>query len=259
MEDEACALYVKTVSGGIIRALFETLKELLHDVTLVFDDQGMRLTCMDGSRTALIFLKLDAGSFERYRCTTSINCGVNLNSVFKLLRVASPQDTIVFYKEDAFSNELGITILNVERNAKTDFKLKLLDVDLEHLAVPPVTFDHVITLPSAHLQRLCRDMSILSDTMVIRTDGKHLIMECDGDIASQKTVIDIAAACDAGGAGGNGQKVEGNFSLKFLSLFCRSSPLSQNVELFFKANYPLVLEFAVSSLGKLRFALAPKV
>lgn len=260
MEDTAGkTLFVKSIQGGAIRTLFEVLKEIVHDVSLCFDDTGVRLLTMDGARCALIYLKLRAESFEAYHCAPAkFQAGLNMNSMYKLVRTMGSHDTITMYMDDDNAHELGIKIQNSDKNSVTDFKLKLLDVDSEDICIPDVEFDSVITMPSAYFQRICRDMLNISYTISIRSEGTMLHLGCKGDFARQETVIGEA---DAGMtvSARTSKKIEGRFSLKYMSLFCKASSLCNTIELFLKESYPLILKYNVASLGEIRFCLAPKV
>jgi proliferating cell nuclear antigen len=252
-------LYIKSIQGGAIRTLFEVMKEVIHDVVLCFDKTGMKLVTMDGSRCALIHLRLEASKFEMYHCPGKFQAGINMNSVFKLVRTTGTHDTITFYATQEVSNELGIRISNSDKNSVTDFALKLLDVDSEDIRLPDVEFDSIITLPSAYFQRLCRDMINIGTTMDISSapDGT-LKMSCEGDFARQETIIgeatDGMVVCARTGA-----EIKGRFALKFLVLFCRASSLCSTVELYLKQSFPLIMKFNVASLGEVRFVLAPRV
>jgi proliferating cell nuclear antigen len=251
-------LFLKSIQGGTIRTLFEVLKEIVHDVSLRFDSTGVRLLTMDGARCALVYLKLRAESFEEYHCTSSFDVGINMASMFKLVRTTGSHDTVTMYMDASSTNELGITIQNAEKNSITDFKMKLLDVDSEEIKIPDVDFDSVITMPSAYFQRICRDMLNISDTMTISSQGTQLVLGCNGDFARQETVIGEADAGMSVSAKSN-KKIEGRFSLKYLSLFCKAANLCNTIELFLKESYPLILKYNVASLGEIRFCLAPKV
>lgn len=251
-------LYLKTIQGGAVRTLFEVLKEIVHDVCLRFDSTGVKLLTMDGARCALVYLRLRAESFEEYRCDGQFEVGVNMSSMFKLLRITGSHDTIAMYMDEDTRNELGIKIFNSDKNSVTDFKLKLLDVDSEEITIPDVEFDSIITMPSTYFQRLCRDMLNIADTMVIRSQGAQLCLECNGDFARQCTVIGEADAGMSVNAK-TARKIEGRFSLKYLSLFCKAANLCNTIELFLRESYPLILKYNVASLGEIRFCLAPKV
>ena len=252
------ALFLKTIQGNAIRTLFEVLKEIVHDVSMRIDTTGVKLLTLDGARCALVYMRLRADAFEEYVCNGTFDLGVNMSSMFKLVKTSGSHDTITMYMDTTTDNELGITIQNAEKNSVTDFKLKLLDVDDEIITLPDVEFDNVITMPSAFFQRLCRDMLNIGDTMVIKSTGNQLVLACNGDFARQETVIGEA---DAGMvmSSKSDKTIEGRFSLKYLSLFCKAANLSNTIELYLKEAYPLILKYNVASLGELRFCVAPKV
>lgn len=252
------AFLLKSIQGNAIRTLFEVLKEIVHDVSLRIDPTGVKLLTLDGARCALVYMRLRADAFEEFRCEGSHALGINMSSMFKLVKTSGTHDTITMYMDSNATDELGIKIQNAEKNSLTDFKLKLLDVDDEIITLPDVEFDNVITMPSTFFQRLCRDMLNISETMFIRSEGNRLVMGCNGDFARQETVIGEA---DAGMnmSARSDKVIEGRFSLKYLSLFAKASNLSNTIELFLKDAYPLILKYNVASLGELRFCVAPKI
>ena len=251
-------MYLKSVQGSAIRSLFETMKEIVHDVSLEFDNTGIKIQTLDGARCAYIYLKLNGDSFEEYHCPGKWQVGVNMASMFKLLRMAGSHDTVIMYATHEASNELGIQIQNAEKNSNTVFSLKLLDVDSEEISIPDVEYDAIITLPSAYFQRICRDMLNLSNSMTIRSEGGVLTLSCSGDFASQSTQIGEAHEGMAI-SGNSGKVVQGVFSLKYLVLFCRASNMCNTIELYLRESFPLIMRFNVASLGEIRFCLAPNV
>lgn len=250
---------MSSIQGGAFRTLFETLKEIVFDTNLVFDEQGIRLICMDGARCALIYLILRAESMEEYHCPQKVRIGLNMAAMYKLVRICGSHDTITMYNLASSINELGIRICNSEKNSVTDFRLKLLDVDGQEITLPDAQFDTVMTLPSVFFQRIARDMSNLADAMTIKTQGKQLILSCEGDFASQHTAIGESTGDGLSATATCEDVIEATYSLKYLTLFCRASSLCSIVELYIKKDYPLCLSFNVAGLGELRFVLAPKV
>lgn len=255
------SLYIKTVQGGALRGLFETLCHIIHDTNMTWepgDDGGLKIMTMDSARCALIYLKLNAADFDEFHCPTKLSTGINMSSIWKLLKTASSHDCISMYVETARGDELGISIHNSEKNALTEYKLKLLDCDAETITVPDVTFDRVLTLPSSYFQRLCREMTHIGDYMTIYLEGPMLKLACDGSFASQSTIIGESDGCMAV-VESTGESVEGVFSLRYLSLFTRASGLCNTVQMFLKKEYPLVLSYNVASLGSLKFCLASRI
>jgi proliferating cell nuclear antigen len=218
----------------------------------------MKLITMDGARVALIHLRLDADNFQEYSCPGLLQCGINMSNMYKLLRTVSTHDTIILTVPKANTNEMHIQTFNSDKNTKTTFTLKLLDVNSENISIPAVQFDTVLTLPSTYLQRLCRDMYNLSDIMTVLSRDNQLLLRCTGDFASQETIISECEECMSLQMQSN-VHIENNFSLKYLTLFCRASSLSSTVEIYLKENYPLILQYSVAGLGCIRFCLAPKM
>lgn len=257
------SFYITTAQGGVIRGLFEVLKDILHDVSIVVDAGGIRVLTTDGIKMMLMWLRLDADKFERYETSAGPHrLGVNIASLFKLLRIATARDTVSLYMEKSRADVLGIRISNAEKKTSTSFSMKLLDVNFADISVPPVSFDATVSMPSAYFQRLCRDMGNIGQYLDITVagDGSRLVLACEGDFASQTTEVSPAVdnkhcvaierhTADAGDIGGH-------YSLKYIGLFNKASSLSPTIELYFKRNYPLIMCFAISSLGDLRFALA---
>lgn len=254
-------LYVKTVQSNAIKTLFEVLKEILHDVNIFFDQSGVRIMTVDGSHVALIHLFLDSSNFEEYHCSQPMHLGVNMTNIFKLLKTATNQDTVVFFMKDNTEFELGIQIENSEKKTKTVFMLKLLDVDVETLKLPQIEFDSIITMPSMYFQRLCKDMSNISDTLIITSKKNQIILSCKGDFASQQTIIEDNVNMAEGMTfdQNSNEVVTGHYLLKYLVLFNKASSLCNTMELYMKNNFPLILKYKVANLGELRLCLAPKI
>ena len=98
----------KTVQTNAIRILFESLKNILSDVNFKADNTGLKLTTIDGTNSAIVNLFLQKEKFEEYICSRVTNIGVNLLSVFKILKGIKHSDTIsftIYENEDGHSDQ----------------------------------------------------------------------------------------------------------------------------------------------------------
>jgi proliferating cell nuclear antigen len=50
----------------------------------------------------------------------------------------------------------------------SEFDLKLMDIDGEHLGIPETDYDVAVNMPSAEFQRICRDLSVLGESGLSR-------------------------------------------------------------------------------------------
>jgi proliferating cell nuclear antigen len=250
---------LKTVQATAWRGLWECLKEILTDVTVTINAGGVHLTAIDGSRVSLVHMRLDAYNFETFHCEEMIGLGVNCLSVYKLLKSVVATDCVTWYVDSDHRDVLKMVIENGDKNCRTTYDLRLLALDEDELKIPDFTSNVcIVNMPSSELQRIVRDMSALSPHMSIRMTGDKLLhMSCTGDVASQTTTIGE----NQGGMTVSGERqrlFEGVYSLKYLLLFVKSTALSTNCELMLREEFPLILRYAVASLGTLCFFLAPR-
>ena len=94
MDTENFIFNIKTVQTSAIRILIESLKEILTDANIEFDESGMKISTMDASHTVLVHLKLESDKFESYKCTKKIIIGVNMLNFFKLIKTIGNSDTL---------------------------------------------------------------------------------------------------------------------------------------------------------------------
>jgi proliferating cell nuclear antigen len=262
MSSENSSLYkleVKTVQTNAFKTLCEALKEILTDTNIIFSEDGIKIIAMDPSHTVLVHLKLDKNSFEEYHCNEKVIVGISMLNFFKLIKTMTNNDTLTLFIEKSDENKLGIRIENGEKNSITTYKLNLMDLNEDNITIPPAAFESIITLPSTDFQKICRDMSNLSDTIEIKSVGQQLVFGCNGNFASQETVIgQTSAGLSFVKTTDSTDIIQGYYNLKHLVLFTKCTNLCNQIEIYMKNNFPIVIRFAVGSLGSLKLALAPQ-
>lgn len=249
-------LELRTVQSASIKILTEALREILSDVCIEFDESGMKIVTMDSAHVVLIHLRLDACKFEYYQCESKVVIGVNMLNLYKLIRTINSNDTLTLFIDANDMNHLGIKIENGDKNTKTTYKLNLLDLDNQKISIDPAEFNTVITLPSVDFQKIIRDMNNIAESVEIKNIGSQLIMSCKGDFCSQETIL----ADNENGNSITSKKneiVQGVFSLKYLVLFTKCTNLCTAVELYLKNDYPIIVQYSISSLGTIKLCLAP--
>ena len=144
--------------------------------------------------------------------------------------------------------------------ALTTFKLNLLDISDDEISIPPATFETEITLPSPDFQKIIRDMTNIGENIEIKSVGSTLMLNCEGDFASQETIL-----CETqnGLSFSKSSKIEspiqGIFSLKYLLLFTKCTNLCNLIHMYIKNDYPLVIRYDVANLGHIKLCLSPNV
>lgn len=243
-------MFLRTVQASAFRSIFEVLKDVLHDVNIVFSPEGMRILTLDTAKVTLIDLFLKADNFEEYECEDSNNvvAGVNMVNMFKLLKIIGSND-ILTMRVDGL-DKISITVENADKKSTTRFTLNILDINEEFFENPTPPDDTTETImPSADFQRICRDMGNIAKKVAITRHDDKLSIACHGDFASQETSISFPETVE--------NKMTGTYSLKYLNLFTKATGLSSNVVIrqTASANF-LVLNYSVANLGYMDFYLA---
>ncbi len=265
-------LNIETSQAGAVRILVEALKEILTDVNIkctkketIENDEGeeeviggIGILAVNDANSLLIHLMLDAENFEEYECSLdSYTIGLNMSNFFKYIRSISNLDTLTLTVEDNDPNRLGIKIVNKEKSLTTNNKLNLMDLENDDYIIPPTTFTSVITMSSSDFHKICRDMNTVADRVEITNVGKKLIFRCKSESGVQEITLGEAKnhlnieRDDEN----NDDIVQGLYDLKNLILFTKFTNLCNNIEIYMKNDYPLVIKYQVASLGNIHLCI----
>ena len=244
-------MFLKTIQASAFKNIFEVLKDILNDVNVSFSKKGIHMLTLDNARTAMVELFLDANQFEEYSCENEIIVGINTTNVFRVLKSVTTNDVLVMKIEE--NHVLNISIENSSKKSKSHFNLRLLDINDEMFEAPNLVVMSITTFQTVDFQRLCRDISHIGSELTIERSFKKVGFRCTGDFAEQYTEYDIDSDTT------EFDSMRDVFSLKYLNLFTKATSMCSQMKLLHHGEeMPLVLEYKVTSLGELRFYLAPK-
>ena len=261
MSNEEYLVKIKTTQCSVIRILFESLKDILKDTQIIFDDKGLKIFAIDGKKVALVHLRLKSDKFDEYYIESEKSIGVNMSFLYKLLKHISNDDTLTLYITKKNESVLGIRVENSNKNSVTIDSYKLLEWQDEGFKIPQEEFDSELTMPAVEFQNLCRNLSQISETIEIKTIGEELHVSCDGDFASRKQIFGKKDTTGVSFTKINDPEdiVQGRFPLKYLLLFIKATNLCKTIQIYLKNDFPLIISYAVGDLGELRFGLSPKI
>jgi proliferating cell nuclear antigen len=259
MSENNYILEIKTIQASTIKSVIDAMKEILMDVNLEFDENGMKIVALDNTHIVLIHLKLHADKFESYYCMKKLYVGINMLKFHMLIKTIQNGDILSLFIHKDDPNILGITIENNEKNVKTTYKLSMLDIDVVNVDIPPADFNTIITMPSAYLQKIIRDMHNLAEYIEIKNIGGKLILSCQGEFCCQETILATETQNIQIKNNENAQEIiQGVFSLKYLSIFTKCTNLCSTVEIYLKNSYPIILQYSIASMGSVKLCLAQK-
>ncbi|KAL1883114.1 hypothetical protein VTK73DRAFT_9481 [Phialemonium thermophilum] len=255
-------LEARLEQASILKKVVDAIKDLVQDCNFDCNDSGIALQAMDNSHVALVSMSLKAEAFAPFRCDRNIALGVNLTSLTKVLRAAQNEDVLTLKAEDA-PDSLNLVFETTDNDRISEYDLKLMDIDQEHLGIPETEYSATITMPSNELRRICTDLLAMSESVTIEATKDGVKFSSNGDIGNGSVTLrshsDIENPKDSITIELS-EPVSLTFSLKYLVNFCKASALSSQVKLCLSNEVPLLVEYSLAQGGShLRFYLAPKI
>jgi len=243
--------------AGLIKKIVESVKDLVQDVNIECSTSGMQLQAMDSSHVALVALLLRSDGFKTFRCDKTLSLGLNFASLSKILKCASNDDSITMRTEE---NSLCFEFAG--SNKKSVFDLKLIDIEGDALGIPDTDYTAVIKMSAAEFQRICKDLTILGETVTISATKEGVKFSTVGDLG--KGEISVHPSKNADEEEENvvvdlQEPVSLTFALRYLNFFTKATSLSKQVILSMRPEVPLVVEYTINDLGYIRYYLAPKI
>lgn len=263
-DNEKYILQLKTVQSSTFKILIDSLKDLLVEANLVFDEDGLRVSAMDSSKNALVALTIDGNRCEEFMCKRKFYVGVNLMKLNAVIRTITSGDVLTLNVTEDDPNTLVIIMESVEKRMVRTYRLKMLDIDANAWDINSLSQSNEvnmrITMPSSQLQKLCRDMHNLTEgtPLEICCVSNKIFLRCSSDFFSQETVISTDDTTDVNIVNDHDDReiIQGIYSLRYLTLFLKCSVLSQNVELYPRNSFPLIVVFSIANLGDIKLCLS---
>jgi proliferating cell nuclear antigen len=287
-------LELETTHTAPFKILFEVLKDMLTETNIIFrsgnkkvegseTDPGeattntdieesdcMKISAIDPTKTVLINVKLDGEHFNKFVCKKKKICiGVNLSRFYKVIKTLNKNDILSLSVDHENKNYLEIKIDSPDEKKNSEFNFKLLDLDEDKTKIPEVSFDAVVTMESQEFNRLCREMNNIADYVEIKCLHDKIIFTCKGDFTDRKTTyrtssssteddtILVSISHASTKKADAPQIVQGIFELKNLVLFSKCTTLCNEIEIYIRNRFPLVIKYTVATLGRILLCLTP--
>ena len=254
MDDQLFCLWTSKTKP--FKDLFELLHDLINEGNLECSENGVRLIKVNHNGSLLIHLKLLSENFEKYHCSRPITLGLNLEEIFKIIKLVENSETLKLYVSNDNVNKISIQRYNKEENIVNTKSLALYDIASLQRNLPEIEFDNVIIMPSQRFQKICREYYQFSDKVEIISNNNVLYFKSDGDRVTQDLSI-----CESDD-GIIFEKVNtkdtifrGVFSLKYLVKFAKCANLCANITLHLKNDCPLIIECEMKEFGLIRLCM----
>ncbi|MBD3247099.1 proliferating cell nuclear antigen (pcna) [Candidatus Pacearchaeota archaeon] len=222
------------------------ISELVVEVRIKFNEEGMNIVAIDPANVAMVEFKLPRTSFSQFDIDDKEVLGVNLDNLKRILKRAGSKSTLILETQE------NVLKIQIQDRVKRSFSLSLIDVTSEDKEMPSLDFKSKIKLNSVDFIASVEDCSVVADacSFIVEEGGKFVIHAKGLNSAKAEFSGDEAEI--------NAEPCKSRYSLEYLQKFLKGAKLTDKTFLKFSADHPLRVEFA-NEFMKLNFVLAPRV
>lgn len=253
----------RLVQGSLLKKILDATKELVESANWDCSSNGISLQAMDSSHVSLVSLLLRSDGFEPYRCDRNINLGINMVNMTKIMKCASNEDVITISSDTDSPDSIQFIFESKDQDRVSEYSMKLMDIDAEHLGIPETEHEAVIKMPSAEFQRIIRDLATIGESVSIKVDKEGIKFSASGELGNGAVNLKQSSSADEKEEDqvviDLQEPVELSFALRYLNMFSKATSLSDCVTLSMSKDVPLVVEYRIGEMGYIRYYLAPKI
>lgn len=238
-------MQLKLDDPKVFANLVSIISELVTEVRIKVDKDGVHLTAVDPATVAMVYFNIPAELFSKYEVEGEQVLGVNLDNLKSILRRCGLGSSLILEKED------NLLKMSIQDKIKRDFTLALIDVEGDEKEMPQWEFKSVIKMDSQAFVDAVEDCLVVSDACSFIAEPNKFTIEAKG-LNSARTEFssdEIQIFSDASSA---------RFSLEYLSKFVKGAKVASKVDINFSDNHPMRINFPSGKI-MLSFVLAPRV
>lgn len=268
----ACLFHWLTVSSVRLRTLFDTIHNVVTTGVLIIDKNGISLDRYDNTKTMVVIAKLDHLGAGTYHCEKRLEVGLDIKHFYHTLNAVVQNDVLGLCITKRSWNRgdrtLDLFIMNETDMYSYAFNIRSLAISYEPVQLPERTeFTTQLSVTCTNFKRYLHDCAVHGEYVVLKrrynkkTNLIETIMIPSGgaqNLTSLQLTLFSPVPDDFDEKKFNFSDSHA-YSIASLQLFTKATTLCKNVVVLVTENFPLVVQYDVGDLGKLRFLLAPRV
>ncbi|MBX4211875.1 proliferating cell nuclear antigen (pcna) [Candidatus Pacearchaeota archaeon] len=238
-------MQLKLENPKIFADIVSIISELVTEVKLKINSEGMSLTAVDPANVAMVYFKIPADLFSQFDIKKQEIIGVNLESLKAVLRRVKPGSSLLIERHE------NMLKLGIADRIKRDFSLALLDIEAEEKEMPHWEFNSVIKMNAESFVEVVEDCAIVSDACTFVAEPDKFIVEAHGLNSARAEFSSDELEIHSGNS-------LARFSLEYLNKFVKGAKISSKATLSFSDNHPMRIDFPTGNVI-LSFVLAPRI
>lgn len=149
-------------NGRFLLGIMETIKDIVDEVTIEVDEEGMRLRQLDRSHIQFVELDMPSMFFDMFKCDAPMNFSIDTEDLVKALKRRRTGDTIGFKDYGA-----GAILVSLSGKSAKNFMIHKIDIEYEAPNPPELDFYTHAVVPYPALKEALYDMTFFHDKVMI--------------------------------------------------------------------------------------------
>jgi len=266
--------YAETVQANIMRVLIDNMGIFISDINFIIDETGIHSMVLDDSKVVMLCTDLEASKFNTFHCPKRLRVGLHIDYIQKALKAANGNNTVLrFFIEKKNSEKFGIFIAEAEKETSTETILDMITLDEDTYEMPNIEYSSIIVMSSQNLLQKVKIMALFTNTIEFVANKDGLYLQYGSQKMVNQKIFFKQSSNDSSEEGDNTsddikgikysefkKEVSNTFSAKYILSVAKNSNLCNNLFIYIESGgTPLILEYFVGGLGKIKYCIAPKV
>ena len=237
---------LELIDNNIFKTIFGSVASIIDEVTLIADNDGLRMRALDKDHITFISLDLEYRLFDEYQCDVPEKINIDAGQFDKILKKCKSSDILQLNVDE------GNLIVIFEGDASRKFNLRLIDMEYESQAPPIIDHPINLTIPSELLRESLNDMSLFNDKIIFTVDQDYLKIRAEG--MKGEGEIKFIHGCNVQ------ETCQSIFNNDKLKDILKASKFRKTCTLNLGDNIPLKITFELETCdGQLSYLLAPRL
>ncbi len=240
-----------TAKQQLVREIVEVLSVLNEEAKIIWGENGLLVTIVDGSHVALLSAKIGNECFETYE-VEPVEIGLELGKMKDLLSLGGSDLVEIDYDEAVGMMNVRIgSVLRILRGLDTS--------TMENPSLPDLEFNSRATIDSEKLSKSLRAAKFVGELVDFSIDNNQLRVSVQSEAGEG---VNVKFESGELGELSCSEPSQSTYSLQFLEPLTRklASGFTDEISLQFQEKYPLKMTWKTNDGGaEWVYFLAPRV
>ena len=240
--------------------LFQHLKAITEHVVLYMNTDGVHMQGMDPSHCTCFEVRLSSQWFDTFEFDQEndiSSLGMSTNVLQKIIGTKKDTQSLTIGVSSSEDN-LEVSFTGGEKVLDKYFEIPLMDIEQELFELDNNDSDVDLIMTSKNFSELVSQLQMFNDRLTMTFTEETVSMVSNGSDGSMKVNISFDDVIEYSVE--EGIQLKQSYSLKFVSMMCLFSKLSEEFVLAFSKDRPMYGRYNLGEENSfVSFYLAPKV